>query len=76
MFIELRVQYMKITSSKHVENMMCTQIGSELAIFMYRIRNSMNNHSAYCGLVDAKIRASDKDLPVQCGLQFDSKTTS
>ena len=24
----------------------------------------MNNPSSYCGLVDAKIRASDKDLPV------------
>ena len=24
---------------------------------------SMNNLSSYCGLVDAKIRASDKDLP-------------
>ena len=24
----------------------------------------MNNLSLYCGLVDAKIRASDKDLPV------------
>ena len=27
--------------------------------------NSMNNLSSYCGLVDAKIRASDKDLPLQ-----------
>ena len=25
----------------------------------------MNNLSSYCGLVDAKIRASDKDLPIQ-----------
>ena len=24
----------------------------------------MNNLSSYCGLVDAKIKASDKDLPV------------
>jgi hypothetical protein len=24
----------------------------------------MNNLSSYCGLLDAKIRASDKDLPV------------
>ena len=24
----------------------------------------MNNLSSYCGLVDEKIRASDKDLPV------------
>ena len=27
----------------------------------------MNNQSSYCGLVDAKIRASDKDLPVHRG---------
>ena len=26
----------------------------------------MNNRLSYCGLVDAKIRASDKDLPVTC----------
>ena len=25
----------------------------------------MSNLSSYCGLVDAKIRASDKDLPVK-----------
>ena len=25
----------------------------------------MNNLSSYCGLVDAKIRAADKDLPLQ-----------
>ena len=31
---------------------------------MYWTRNSTNNLSSYCGLVDAKIRASDKDLPV------------
>ena len=27
----------------------------------------MKDLSSYCGLVDAKIRASDKDLPVQNG---------
>ena len=37
---------------------------SELGIFMYWTCNSMNNLLSYCGLVDAKIRASDKDLPV------------
>ena len=37
---------------------------SELGIFTYWTCNSMNNTSSYCGLVDAKIRASDKDLPV------------
>ena len=31
---------------------------------MYWTCNSLNNLSSYCGLVDAKIRASDKDLPV------------
>ena len=25
----------------------------------------MNNQTSYCGLVDAKIRTSDKDLPVR-----------
>ena len=28
----------------------------------------MNNLSSYCGLIDAKIRASDKDLPVTAAL--------
>ena len=36
--------------------------------------NSMNNLLSYCGLVDAKIRASDKDLPV--GGQKCQKTRS
>ena len=30
----------------------------------FHVLKSMNNLSSYCGLVDAKIRASDKDLPV------------
>ena len=65
--------------AEHGENMLCkkivlnvrnnfyTQHGFprfELGIFMYWTCNSMNNLSSYCGLVDAKIRASDKDLPV------------
>ena len=29
----------------------------------------MSNLSSYCGLVDAKIRASDKDLPVAAMLE-------
>ena len=36
----------------------------ELGIFMYGTCNSMNNLLSYCGLVNAKIRAFDKDLPV------------
>ena len=61
------------------QNLLCTQIVflllfwyskqfmytcSEFGIFMYWACNSMHNLSSYCGLVDAKIRASDKDLPV------------
>ena len=37
---------------------------SELANFMNRNRNSIHNLSSYCGLVDARISASEKDLPV------------
>ena len=46
----------------YVHNMFspCTELG----IFMYWTCNSMNNLSSYCWLVDAKIGASDKDLPV------------
>ena len=65
--------------AEHWESMLCTKIvlnvGNnfctqhvlprfQLGIFMYWTCNSMNNLSSYCGLVDAKIRASDKDLPV------------
>ena len=31
---------------------------------LYFSGNSMNNLLSYCGLNDAKIRASEKDLPV------------
>ena len=55
----------------HSEQFMYTTC-SELAIFMYWTRNSMNNLSSYCGLVYARISASVKDLPVPkwtiCGL--------
>ena len=50
-----------------MSNNFCTQHvlpRFELGIFMYWTCNSMKNLSSYCGLVDAKIRASDKDLPV------------
>ena len=46
------------------EQFMCTTC-SELGIFMYWTRNSMNNLSSYCGLVDARISASDKYLHVK-----------
>ena len=66
--------------AEHEENMLYTKkilnVGNnfctkhvlprfEVGIFMYWTCNSINNLSSYCGLVDAKIRASDKDLPVQ-----------
>ena len=85
-FIELQVQYMKIASSEHGENMgrtccvhklffafvltfRTTYVHnmfypcSELAIFMHQSCNSMNNLLRYCWLVEAKISASEKDLP-------------
>ena len=46
---------MKTTSAEHRQNMFC-------ACSFHG--NSMNNLLSYCGLIDAKIRASDKDLPV------------
>ena len=60
--------------AEHGENMLCTKIvltvctqyvfpWFEFGIFMY-CTCSMSNLLSYCGLVDAKIRASDKDLPV------------
>ena len=37
---------------------------AQIQIFMYWTCNSMNNLSSYCGLVNLRISASDKDLPV------------
>merc|ERR1719350_437228 len=37
---------------------------------MFCACNSMNNLLSYCRLIDAKIRASDKDLPVLCECVF------
>ena len=65
---------MKIISSEHVVYKNCSECQnkkqfmyttcSEFVIFMYWIRNSMNNLLSYCGLVDTRISASEKDLPV------------
>ena len=38
---------------------------SELVVFMFKTGKSMNNQLSYCGLVDPRINASDKDLPVK-----------
>ena len=78
-FIELQVQYMKIPSSNlgrtccvqklfwmsetiSVHNMFSLCLSLEFSCI--ELCNSMNNLSSYCGLVNAKIRASYKDLPV------------
>ena len=53
---------MKTTSTEHGQNMFC-------ACSFHG--NSMNNLLSYCGLIDAKIRASDKDLPVYATLYCD-----
>ena len=41
--------------------------GLSLEFSCIELVNSMNNLLSYCGLVDAKIRASDKDLFVRKG---------
>ena len=66
--------------AKHGENMLYTKIvlivrnnfftqhvlpSFELGIFMYLTCNAMNNLLSYCGLVDSRMRASDKYLPVE-----------
>ena len=67
---------MKTTSSEHVMYMNCFECQnkkkqfmyttcSELVVFMYWTGKSMNNLLSNCGLVDARIRASNRDLPVQ-----------
>ena len=75
LFIDLPVQYMKIPGSnlgEHVvyrncfwysEQFMYT-LCSELEVFMYWTGKSINNLLSYCGLVDLRISASNKDLPV------------
>ena len=47
----------------HSEQFMYTTC-SELIIFKYWTDKSKNNHLSYYGLVDVRINASDKDLPV------------
>ena len=76
LFIELRVHYMKITSSEHAVYINCSECQnknkkqfvyatcSELVVFMYWTGKSMNNLLSHCGLVAARISASDIDLPV------------
>ena len=60
---------------KTKKNTICIQnMFWELGIFMYWTGNSMNNLLSYCGLVDAKIRASDKDLSILSNCENSEKT--
>ena len=79
LFIDLLFSYMKTTSSEQVVYITCFLFWhskqfmyttcSELVVFMYRTGTSMNNLLSYCGLIDARISASEKDLPVQFQFQ-------
>ena len=65
LFIELQVQYVKIPSSEHGENMMCTEIDFDIQIFFF-VLNMFSPSSA-------KLRASDKDLPVLQSLDLNQR---
>ena len=45
-------------------NTTCNDVSTELIVFLYWTRNSMNNILSHCGLVDTRISASEKKLPV------------
>ena len=74
LFIDLPVQYMKTTNSEHVlytncfcfdiQNNLCTQHVLSLQFSCTEFVNKMNNLLSYFGLVDARISASEKDLPL------------
>ena len=44
-----------------IQNNICTQC----VLKLYFLYNSMNNLLSYCGLTDARMRASEKDIPVR-----------
>ena len=76
LFIDLRVLYKKNTNSEHVVYKHCFECQnqnqkqclyttcSELVFFWDRSRKSMNNLLSYYGLTDARMNASEKDLPL------------
>ena len=65
---------MKTTSSEHVVYINCFECQNKKTMyvhnmfracsFLVRTGKSMNNLLSYCGLIDARIRASEKDLSV------------
>ena len=76
LFINLRVLYKENTNSGHVVYKHCFEYQnknkkqrlyttcSEFVFFWDRSRKSMNNLLSYYGLTDARMNASEKDLPV------------
>ena len=69
LFIELQekykfrscsVKYCFKCQNKNKKINFCTQH----VLNLYFSCNSMNNLSSYCGITDARMRASEKDLPV------------
>ena len=66
------VTYTKSTSSEHVVYKYCfecqnkhkNQFFTQHFLNMYFPGNTMNSLLSYCGLTDARVRASEKDLPV------------
>ena len=73
LFVELQVQYKKTTSyecvasiklfrrSKQQQNNLMCATWTELVVFLYWTCNSTNKLLSHFGLIDAKMRASDKE---------------
>ena len=68
---------MKIPSSEHTVYINCSECHNknkknnfctQLVLNFYFSCNLMNNLSSYCGLTDARMRSSGKDLPVTSNL--------
>ena len=59
---------------KQVQHMLCTQIvfnvKTQDVLSLYYSGNSKKNLMSYHGLIDARMRASDKDLPVSVCVWF------
>ena len=71
LFNDLPVQYMKTTNSEHVVYINCfeCQNKNKQTIYVHNMFwacsfHVLNNLLSYCGLVDARISASEKDWPV------------
>jgi len=72
LFIELRVQYMKIARFEHVAYTNWFFWHSEQFMYTtcFKLGIFMDNLLSYYGLVDARISASDKDFPQETVLEF------